>query len=46
MAVSNSKDLVINAVKDDIQAGKHQANLLRSEFMTLIERMNEDFERK
>jgi hypothetical protein len=45
-AVMNSKELVINSVKGDIEFGNQKAEMLRTEVMQLIEQMNNELERK
>jgi hypothetical protein len=45
-AVLNSKELVINSVKGDIDFGNKKAEMLRTEVMQLVEQMNNELERK
>lgn len=44
--ISNTKVIIVDAVKGDIEAGNKLATTLRAEFMNLIEELSDDLQRK
>lgn len=44
--IKNTKELIVEAVKGDIEAGNKLATTLRAEFMHLMEELSEDLQRK
>jgi FKBP-type peptidyl-prolyl cis-trans isomerase (trigger factor) len=44
--IKNTKELIVDAVKGDIEAGNKLAAILRAEFMNLIEELSDDLQRK
>jgi len=44
--IKNTKELIVEAVKGDIEAGNKMATTLRAEFMGLVEELSDDLQRK